>query len=158
MGGILKTFDLVPADAVMILVGAVFFVILWKALEQSLFQPYLQLIERREAATSGAGQTAQEKLAKADDLNRQFDSKLLEQRVIFMQGKLAALDLAKGEADQITDNATKTAQSIIAAGRKQIAAKILEIKVASEREASALTEMIISKLTSPTGHSGEQRR
>jgi F0F1-type ATP synthase membrane subunit b/b' len=158
MGGILKTFDLVPADAVMILIGAVFFLILWKALENSLFGPYLQLIEKREAATSGAAQTAQEKLVKTDDLNRQYESKLLEQRIIFMQAKLAALDRAKNESDQIIGNATKAAQDKLSAGRKEIAAKTLENKAAAEREANSLTEMIVSKLTSPAGLSSEPRR
>jgi len=158
MSDILKIFDLVPADGLMILVGAALFVILWKALEHSLFGPYLLLIEKREGATSGAGKAADEKLSKADDLNRQYDSKLMEQRIIFMQAKFAALDKAKNEADQIVGSAAKGAQDKLSAGRADIAAKIAANKAAAEREASALTEMIVAKVTSPTGSTSEQRR
>ena len=151
-------FDLVRYDAGMILVGAVLFVVFWKALEKSLFGPYLKLIEQREAATSGAEQTAQEKIAKSDDLNRQYDSKLLEQRVTFMQAKLAALDRAKSEADQITGSASKAAQEKLSALRQEISAKVSQIKASSEREADALTEIIVQKVAAPSsGRSTEQR-
>ena len=51
---ILKNFDLVPLDVVMIAVWAALFVLLWQLLARFFFAPFLALTEAREAATTGA--------------------------------------------------------------------------------------------------------
>ena len=67
MEEILKQFDLSLTDSWMTLVGAVFFVVLWRFLAKALFEPFLRLTEAREAATTGAADLVRENHTQAQN-------------------------------------------------------------------------------------------
>ncbi|MBX7142947.1 MAG: hypothetical protein K1X79_00700 [Oligoflexia bacterium] len=149
MESLLKNFDLVPLDALMILVSAVLFVILWRTLAQVLFNPYIRLIEARERATVGATEGAQSDRQKAEAVTQQYEQQLLNARIAAMQGKLAVVDNAKAQAAQVIEKAEGQAQEDVRSVRWQIANQRESIKTKSLSQVQTLADLIIARVKNP---------
>jgi len=146
---LLKTFDLTVVDGYMILVVAVLFVILWKALEKTLFIPYIRLIEARERATVGVEEEANAAYSKAEVGERDYLLKIADARKIAMEKKLAIVAKAKGEAAKIADDATKEAERILLSARAEIKKDAEAARKATLLNAEELANDLVSKLKQP---------
>lgn len=146
---ILKTFDLVPFDVLMIGVTVVLFLLLWAGLAKGLFLPYMALLAEREASTSGAEESAATVLKSADELRREYDAKLLEARVRTLKEKAAALDVTKQQAGEVVKKAEEDAQEILRSARWEMAQKVDATKAEAFRDADRLAEQIAQKVLVP---------
>ncbi|MBN8548543.1 MAG: hypothetical protein J0M12_04430 [Deltaproteobacteria bacterium] len=149
MESILKNFDLVPFDVVMIVVSAVLFVILWKTLGQALFAPYMSLLEAREAATVGAEDTAKSDLERAEALTAQYEEQLMAARVAAMEKKLAAINKAKAEASGIVEKSEGAAQELLRSVRWEMAKKLDELRGQAFGDTDKLADMIVERVKNP---------
>jgi len=146
METILRNFDLVPFDLAMIAVGAVLFVGLWQVLKVALFQPYLSLIEAREAATVGAEARARANDEKAANLLKDYEDKLMEERVAALKVKTEALIKAKAEAVRIIKHAEGEAQLHLEKVRQEIVKELATLEQSRAVQAEALGVMMADKV------------
>ena len=153
MSEILKSFDLVPLDAIMIAVSAALFVVLWKTLGKALFEPYVALVEARESATIGANDTAYAERAKASALYEDYEQKLMSARVAAMEKKLSAISKAKEEADGLVEKAEDAAQELVRSVRWEMAKSVDELRTKAFGEVDALADMIVSRVKNPATRS-----
>ena len=147
----LKTFDLTQTDAIMIVVWLFAFVVIWKLLAQYFFLPYLKLIEAREAASSGANDLAQEKNKKADQLQKDYEKRLLEEKVKVLNVRTQQLTAAKREAQTILESAEKEAQAFTAKSRDELKTRMASVTRNVPTEAEALANLLIDKIRKGDG-------
>jgi len=124
MENILKLFTLNTTDGLMIVVGMIFFYVLWQTLRRVFFEPYIKLAEAREALTTGAKREASAKQSQADKLFEQVDERLRAARVEAMTRKLNVLTEARATASAIVESAEKEAAEALKAGREKIRADL----------------------------------
>ena len=143
---VLKTFELNPQDASMILIWGVTFIFVWKLLDKYFFSPYLALLAAREAATEGARNEAQDVAAQAEKLNSQYETRIFEHRVKVMARRNDMLATARKEAAQIAENAEKQAQSEVSAARVELAKQVEALRAEAPRQAAELAEVLVRKV------------
>ena len=158
MESLLKNFDLVPFDVVMIVVSAVLFVVLWKTLGQVLFAPYLQLVEAREAATVGAEDTAKANHERAEALTAQYEEQLMAARVAAMEKKLSALAKAKAEAAAVVEKSEGAGQELLRSVRWEMAKKLDELRGQAFGETDKLADMIVERVKNPVAKISDSSR
>ena len=146
MESILKNFDLVPLDALMIIVCALLFVVFWKALTVSLWQPYMNLIEARESATIGAQDGASTSRQQAVDLLNKFEENIGSARISAMEKKLSMLEKAKKEAHTIIEKAEGEAAESVRAVRWQIENSREEVQRRANQEIDGLARSIAERV------------
>lgn len=149
MNSILKTLDLQPADPLMILVCAVIFFFFWKILAKSLFLPYLQLLEKREAQTIGREHSAAEKLRQAAALQAELDRKITEIRIEAIRKKNEELKKVRDRASVILEKAETAAQEQLRKSRWQIAENMDSYKQEVFKEAEQMARTVVDRLRSP---------
>lgn len=146
MAELLKTFDLAPQDLKMIIVWAICFVALWQILARVLFNPYLRLVESREAVTTGAGESAKLQLAQADELLAQYEDRLTQARVNGMKEKMAIINRTRSEAQEILEKSERAAQDKIRANREDLQNRLTALKSELERDCDSMVSEISNKL------------
>lgn len=149
MEEILKNFDLVPFDVVMIFVGAMSFVLLWKTLEKELFNPFLKLLELREGLTTGADSNAKDIQDEAARLEEDYAQKMLSIRIAAMDKKLAALDRAKAEANSSIDKAAAEAKSFIEKEKASIASSRDKARAEAIGQTKGMVDELVTRLKEP---------
>jgi F0F1-type ATP synthase membrane subunit b/b' len=146
MEAFLKNFDLVPLDVLMALVDALLFVVLWKLLQRTLFDPYLKLIEAREAATVKAEEQAASLTEKSDILSLEYERQLTEVRVAALKEKLKALDQAKAQASKVIEQAETKAQEHIRSVRLEIDKEVRDLKSSAEAEVQSIAALLAERV------------
>lgn len=144
---ILSTFDLTQADASMIPVGIVLFFLLWKALGNVIFRPYLRVTENREMLTIGAENKTISSIKEAAKINEEIDQKIHAERTEAMIQKLEYLSAARKEAAKIASEAEAEAQSYLSTKRAEIKAAQDSTLKSSGEMAKRLADEIASKIT-----------
>ena len=150
MEGILKTFDLVPFDVPMIVIGGLAFVIFYVLMKGSVFEPFLALVEAREAATEGATASASADLKAAAALEHEFEEKILEAREAALNEKSKKLEAARKDASAILAEAESKAQNILKDEREKLQTNIESLRAETMGRAQDLVNVIVSKLESPS--------
>lgn len=158
MESLLKNFDLVPMDALMIAVCAVLFVVFYKTLGKVLFAPYLELIEAREAATVGAEDAAKADQQRAVEVTAQYEEQLMAARVAAMEKKIAALTTARKEASTIVEKAEGAAQELVRSVRWEMAKKLDELRGKAISDVDALADMIVQRVKNPSAKTSDSSR
>lgn len=151
MEAFLKTFDLEPIDVPMIVASALLFIVLWRALSKYFFTPYLNLIEAREKATTGAEKVSRETDEESTKLLAEYDSKLLDVRVAAMKIKLAKLAQAKEEAAKILDKAKFDSEELIKNSRRKIEDVRVEKRQRVFSDLDSMVDLILDKIRSDKG-------
>jgi F0F1-type ATP synthase membrane subunit b/b' len=146
---ILKNFDLVPFDVLMIAIWAVLFVLLWQVLGRFFFAPFLALTEAREAATTGAESGALEVRSRAEETRQEYDRKIVDARVHALKQKMELVQAAKDLAAKILDKAEAESQEILRAERWEIAQKVDSLRLEAFREADQMASLLVEKLKRP---------
>lgn len=157
MEDILRNFDLVPFDLVMIGVGAVLFVTLWQALQAVLFKPYLSLVEAREAATSGTETRARLDEEKAASLLRDYEEKLTGERIAALRVKLDSVSKAKAEAARLVERAEGEARMRLEKTRQEISREAMELQRSSLLQVEAIADLIVQRVKDLVGPDGVPR-
>ena len=155
MEALLKTFDLGPLDVPMIAVGGVLFFCLYLAMKNSVWIPFLKLIEAREAAIEGAKVSAAADLKAVAELQRVVEEKIHEVRILANVEKQRQIETAKRQVSTIVADAEAEAGKIIDTDRAEIARQISELKSEIEARTDELVSTVVEKLKS-TG--GEENR
>lgn len=148
MESFLKNFDLTVLDAQMIVVWGVLFIVFWQIMARVVFQPLITVVEARDAATTGAEEGAHKLTQEAEALKVKAEDKLAEVRVSAMKEKLAELAKARTQAQQLVDEAEKTAQSQIARSRQELSDRLTKLRIELEQEANEMARSIVSKVKS----------
>ncbi len=142
MAGFLSTFDLVPLDVLMILVWAIAFTFFWQFLEKFLFNPFIEIIEKREEQTDGYALRARLNNEKNAAIEREIKHSLSEARRRSITEKNEKLLEARKAAAKIIDSAETEAAEIVrserwkieenfADARKQLLEKVEELSQAA---------------------------
>lgn len=158
MEDILRTFDLTPLDAQMILICAVLFVGLVSLLRRNLFSPYLVLLEARENATSGAYKQVEQIKAQSENLNNEYDTQMVDERVAAMKVKLSKIAASKREAQNIIEKAQNNAEQIIKESRASLRQELDVLRKESLQEVQELSNLTVQQiLTSADSTAGLRR-
>lgn len=134
MKEILKNFDLVPFDLLMIFAGALCFVIFWKALDLAFTRRFITLHKARFEASQGAEKSALELREEASQINAEFEHKLDEVRAEELKNRLQIIAQAKAEAD-----------SVIAAAEEKAAAAVKHARAELESKRSQLSAQVLAQ-------------
>jgi F0F1-type ATP synthase membrane subunit b/b' len=151
MDWFLKTFDLAARDLYIIPIAAIVFWFFYTVIKRSVFDPYLALLDAREAASSGAAADASAMLHDAAEIDQHTDAKIVEARIAFMREKLARTNKAKQETEAAIKQAEVEAQQKLQRGRAELLAKRQNLESQLQRDAEAMAKTIVSKvLTEPS--------
>lgn len=112
-------------------VQVISFFVLWLVLKAILWDPMLQLIEQREARTSGATHAAQEMNAAAALSSVDYDRRMKEVRIT-----LAA------EAQVAREAIEKTEQAVLTKARDQASAELAQLRDTLGRQSLASRDAI----------------
>jgi F-type H+-transporting ATPase subunit b len=132
----------------MILVGFVFVFLLYKALDKFVFAHYIQHLELREGATSGARTSAISAREQAQALRANYDQRLFQARVEAARERVAIVARARQEATEIVAAAEAEAAGRLADGRKKIAQEMEECQSRADVDATSIAEMLTTKVDS----------
>lgn len=146
MNALLQTFSLTTLDVPMILVGVVLFVALWQLLAALIFRPFLELIEERERATTGAHDQAREIRRKAQQMEERLQEALLMARVEENRIRDGLLSSAKAEANDLIAKADTAAREKVAAIRSEIARQLETSRAGADDEVEVLSNTIAEKI------------
>ncbi len=146
---ILQFVDLKPIDVPMIAICAVLFVLLWRYLARVLFVPYLEVVESREAKTTGAVDTVRDIRTRCATLNQEIDSRLNEARVTAMQKKISALNKAKQESAKIVERAQAAADELLHKARLEQEQNIKQVRSELLQKVEALTTEVVQRAAQP---------
>lgn len=149
MEATLKLLDLVPFDVVMIVSCALLFLVFWLVMEKCFFIPYLSLLEAREKATLGAEESAESGMKKVENLKADYESKLMQVRVLAIERKIATLENAKREAAQMLEKAEGDAQEQVRTVRWDLANKMTQLRQQAQLQVASVAELICSKAKKP---------
>jgi F-type H+-transporting ATPase subunit b len=137
--------SLTPSDVKMIPVGTALFFVYWQLADRLLFQPFLRVINEREAMTSGASSAAHDTLKEAEQLLTDYDDQILAARVDAMQKKQVALnDCASWSREELA-KAANQAQAQIASSRASLAEELKKTQSTMAASISALANDIVAK-------------
>lgn len=145
MNEILATFDLVPIDAVMILVGAALFVVFWRTFGTRVVQPLANVVAERERMTVGADDHALSIKQEAQALREKFESQITEARVAALKKKFDAIATAKSEANSKVSLAQEAADRTLESAKKSAQARLHELRSQVAREADGLASAFTEK-------------
>ena len=145
----LKTLDLVPFDLVMIAACVPLVILLWKSMERYLFAPYLAVVEAREQLTSGAIESAAQSVARAHELEVQYQNVISAARVSAVKEKSERLLRAKAEAAHVVSKAEDEAQEHLRSVRWELAQKIESLKSSAFKESDVIAGALFQKITAP---------
>lgn len=144
----LKTFDLSLRDLYVIPLGAVLFWVLIGILRKHVFEPFLALLEAREAASTGAAADASSMIADAAEINSDTDAKLTQARVEVMKGRLTEIAKAKSDAESKLRGADQVAQQMLKEGRQKLESQRGELQSRLSADAEAMASSIVAKVLS----------
>jgi F0F1-type ATP synthase membrane subunit b/b' len=142
---ILEQFDLVPLDAVMIVVGAFVFVAFWSVFGSRVAKPFADLVAAREKATIGADESANQVRLKASEIEQQFENVVTEQRVKSLRERFEAVAKAKSAAAQVVSDAETEAQSIVKAARVEAQGKLRTLREQALGQADDLARALAQR-------------
>jgi len=148
MKEILKNFDLVPADVVMIVVGALFFVLFWKTFGKKVIEPFAALVAAREQATIGADETAGDLRRKSISLTEQYENRLTEERVKALRIKFDSVAQAKAAAAKVVGESEAKAQEVTKAARAETGRQLHTLRQQALRETDSLAQAMADKAKS----------
>jgi F-type H+-transporting ATPase subunit b len=133
--------------------SAATFCLLWAVLGNLLFKPLFQLLEEREARTSGDEQAAVEKRHESKELAAQIEEKLRIARVDGAQLRDSRVAQAKKEAQEILDRANTHAAEELKRAEKMIAELKAKAMAELPAEVEKLSQLVVSRALaeSPTG-------
>lgn len=152
MENILKLFTLTLTDGVMIVVGMIFFFLLWQTLQRVFFEPYIRLAETREGLTTGAKKEAGTKQHQADLLFQQVDERLRAARVEAMTRKLTVLTEARTKAAAIVESAEREAAQTLKQGREQIRTDVSQSRSSSLASVRDLANSLLDTFYASKAH------
>ena len=118
-----RYFMLTRDDLLMIPVGSLFFVALWRTLAHLVFLPYLKLLEQRDAAGAGVSQSAAQLAHKATLLNQDYEQRIAVVRVAEAKARSAKLIRAKEQAALLLKDAQENAVHHLEGERASMAAE-----------------------------------
>lgn len=148
---VFKTFDLTISDVRMILLFTLVFPIILKSLQNSIFKPFLRLIEAREAATLGAAQMIQDLRQQHEDLRQQLESKLAATRLTALQKKGERLKETRQQASQKVLAAENSAKATVSAEREKIKLEFQTLQEGLVAQNSSLAEALVEKIRKVNG-------
>ncbi len=148
---VFKTFDLTISDVRMILLFTLVFPVILKSLQNSIFKPFLRLIEAREAATLGAAQMIQDLRQQHDDLRQQLESKLAATRLTALQKKGERLKEVRQQASQKVLAAENSAKATVSAEREKIKLEFQTLQEGLVAQNSSLAEALVEKIRKVNG-------
>lgn len=137
--------------ATQIAASAALFIFVWWFLRGRVFLPYIEVIEEREARTTGDADKAKACEKEKVDLQRLIDDELREARFECIQRRDEKLKAAKQQAQAISDQANSAALQELEKSR----AAIRDLKIQAQREVQtqvpALAAQIIEQVISNRG-------
>jgi F0F1-type ATP synthase membrane subunit b/b' len=148
MKEILAIFTLTPIDGYMILVSSVLFFFFWRMLDVKVFQPFIDLSQKREELTVGSTERAKLYEAQTDQLHQKLDRELTQARVDAMKMKLERLAKARQEASGIIAKAQSEAHQHIHRSREEIKAKIDQASAVLDKTTDELSAEITRRIFS----------
>ena len=146
MEEILKKFDLVSFDLVMIAVFAILFTGFIRLMNTFVFGPYLALHQKRESSSTGRVEEAAELDAKAAKLTAQYEQGIGEARIQLMKEKAAALAKANAEAAALIAKADAEAAKIKREGREALGRELVATEQTLKNELPKFVESVSAKV------------
>lgn len=124
---------------------AIFLVLLF-LLNQLLFKPYLEILEKRAAMTEGAMDKAEALQAEAAVLREKYDAALLSAREEARAKRETLREEAKAEEQSLLSAAREQAESFLSAERSKLDAEMNKAGTEIETRAQDLSGVIAQRL------------
>ena len=147
MEDILRVFTLTPIDGLMILVSCPLFFLLWTILDKVCFKHFRNVVEEREAVTSGKVVEAKKLIEKANELNSMYEHSIQEARVKYTKDKEKKLEQARKEAGDILASGAVEIEKITNEGKAKNETLITKALSDLQHDSEKLTTNIIDRVT-----------
>jgi len=128
--------------------SAIIFLALWGFLSRAVFGPIIDVLEEREARTTGDKQQAKDAIAEASDLQTELEQRLFESRVEALRLRDDIVGQAEGEAGRIIMEAQTQAEQKLEAARADIERARQSVSGELESQAAELAETLVGRIMS----------
>jgi F-type H+-transporting ATPase subunit b len=129
-----------------IIYQVILFLILWLVLSKVLFQPYLRLLEEREAKTTGAQHDSAELEHEGAKLKARYEEKIAAAQATGYAAKEAIVQDARQQREKILGAAREEAAGILDRLRQEVAAAVAKEKEVATAEVSVLASDMAGKV------------
>lgn len=129
-----------------IVFSAILFLVLWNLVGVRCFKPFFEMLEQREAKTVGDERRAKEIKETTVRVEHEIELELHNARVAGVKEREERLQVAKSKAQEITTEASESAQQELAAGRAEIEQLKNKARRDLEQEASGLAKNLVSQI------------
>lgn len=130
-----------------LLVQMVLFLISFVALKNWLFEPYVEVLERRHHNTEGAGDELEELRDRIQETQRQVEEHLSNARHKGHERRAEIVAEAKKQAQQKIDESQSKAQERVEAARREIAEARRSVEAELEPQIADVAAQASDKLT-----------
>jgi len=126
--------------------SALIFLGLYFVLNELLFKPYLAIVEKRDAMTSGAEDDATSLTRSADEAAAEYEERRLEARAeaVTLRDRLRAE--GKSKEEEIVNAARQRAAEIMAARRQEVSYQLAAAEVQLDIQARELSKAMASRM------------
>ena len=130
----------------MIFVGTILFVLLWRGLGKWVFAPYIDLVEARERATSGAKENAKQLKSDAERITQEYEKRLFEARMEGTKEKLVILDNAKKQASTLIHKAEDEANKLTEDGKGVVTGQATQARGQAMADVEKLAQSLVENI------------
>ncbi|MCB0346651.1 MAG: hypothetical protein KDD66_16165 [Bdellovibrionales bacterium] len=127
------------------------FILLWIVLGNTLFKPYIRLIEEREARTMGDEKRAGEAARETERISNEIKEELRQAALHGIKIRDSHVAEAKAEANQVTEHASNVAAKELTAARKEIAKLVAEARDQINQDAQQVAGAMLDRLLTGSG-------
>ena len=131
-----------------VIVSGLIFLSFWALLGTFVFQPFFEVLYKREARTKGDLTLAQEKLRESASLEQDLDEQLRLARLEGIKKRDTFLDEAGRAAQEVTDAASKAAREEIESAQKEIEDLKASAETELAEEAEKLAKVVVQRALS----------
>jgi F0F1-type ATP synthase membrane subunit b/b' len=135
-----------------VILSAALFLFVWQVLGRGVFKPFFEVIEEREAKTSGSEDLAHRKRDELKRLNVELAVSLQEARLQGLTSRDELVQRAKLEAQTIRENAMASASEEIALAKVEIERLKLRAQGDLLTEIERISDLLVGRaLEGPSG-------
>ncbi|MEL6179213.1 MAG: ATP synthase F0 subunit B [Myxococcota bacterium] len=128
------------------LIYLVVFIVAWQLLKLLIFDPYLNVSDKRQEATVGTRTKATTLRTDAEQALTSYETKLAEAREQASEERQKLKEESLKRQDEILAQANTEAHDKLAAHREKLQAQVEEARTEMRKEAEVLSKLIVDRL------------
>lgn len=143
-----ETFQLTPLELMLIPCGSALFIVFWLEMKEILFDPFMSLLEEREAVTIGVTEKSEKLQSEALALEKKFQNSITTTKIEAVKEKMQELTRVEEQALELVNQAQVSAEQNLVTARNQIKNDAATLKQQLTHTNAELTDALLYTLQS----------